>query len=169
MDPTEGHAWGNEAGLADGGVDSTWTARGGRCGTGQGLQWSYCVPTSVLATCLARERMWVLLLATCWGSAGGVVYRGGGGRLCCSSVCFLCPGDVGSFVLKLVGGLEGQKWPSDWVEELREADRQKEKTFRCSAGQCGVREVLAVCVGGSPAHLQHPVAGRRRRSPWPST
>lgn len=44
-------------------------------------------------------------------------------------------GDVGSFVLKLVGGLEGQKWPSDWVEELREADRQKEKTFREKAAK----------------------------------
>nr|XP_045237284.1 2-hydroxyacyl-CoA lyase 2 isoform X2 [Macaca fascicularis] len=39
-------------------------------------------------------------------------------------------GDVGSFVLKLVEGLQGQTWAPDWVEELREADRQKEQTFR---------------------------------------
>lgn len=168
MDPTEGHAWGNEAGLADGGVDSTWTARGEDVARGKAcsghtvsppLCWPPALPESACGYC-------------CWPPAGvlqGESCTGEGGRLCCSSVCFLCPGDVGSFVLKLVGGLEGQKWPSDWVEELREADRQKEKTFRCSAGQCGVWEVLAVCVGGSPAHLQHPVAGRRRRSPWPST
>ncbi|ELV13690.1 Acetolactate synthase-like protein [Tupaia chinensis] len=39
-------------------------------------------------------------------------------------------GDVASFVLKLVEGLRGQTWAPDWVEELREADRQKEQTFR---------------------------------------
>uniref|UniRef100_A0A2K6S5D7 IlvB acetolactate synthase like n=1 Tax=Saimiri boliviensis boliviensis TaxID=39432 RepID=A0A2K6S5D7_SAIBB len=39
-------------------------------------------------------------------------------------------GDVGSFVLKLVEGLQGQTWAPDWVEELQEADRQKEQTFR---------------------------------------
>uniref|UniRef100_A0A2K5NYM8 2-hydroxyacyl-CoA lyase 2 n=1 Tax=Cercocebus atys TaxID=9531 RepID=A0A2K5NYM8_CERAT len=39
-------------------------------------------------------------------------------------------GDVGSFVLKLVEGLQGQTWAPDWVEELWEADRQKEQTFR---------------------------------------
>ncbi|XP_008587291.1 PREDICTED: acetolactate synthase-like protein isoform X2 [Galeopterus variegatus] len=39
-------------------------------------------------------------------------------------------GDVGSFVLKLVEGLQGQTWAPDWAEELQEADRQKEQTFR---------------------------------------
>ncbi|XP_075857611.1 2-hydroxyacyl-CoA lyase 2 [Microcebus murinus] len=39
-------------------------------------------------------------------------------------------GDVGSFVLKLAEGLQGHTWAPDWVEELREADRQKEQTFR---------------------------------------
>ncbi|XP_048954296.1 2-hydroxyacyl-CoA lyase 2 isoform X1 [Canis lupus baileyi] len=39
-------------------------------------------------------------------------------------------GDVGSFVVKLVEGLKGQTWASDWAEELREADRQKEQAFR---------------------------------------
>ncbi|XP_032169748.1 acetolactate synthase-like protein isoform X1 [Mustela erminea] len=38
-------------------------------------------------------------------------------------------GDVASFVLKLVAGLKGQTWASDWTEELRQADRQKEQTF----------------------------------------
>lgn len=40
------------------------------------------------------------------------------------------PGDVGSFVVKLVEGLQGQTWASDWAEELRQADRQKEQTFK---------------------------------------
>ncbi|XP_010638301.1 acetolactate synthase-like protein [Fukomys damarensis] len=39
-------------------------------------------------------------------------------------------GDVGSFMLKLVEGLQGQTWATDWLEELREADRQKEQTYR---------------------------------------
>lgn len=39
-------------------------------------------------------------------------------------------GDVGSFMLKLVEGLQGQVWASDWAEELREADQQKEQTYR---------------------------------------
>ncbi|KAB0386134.1 2-hydroxyacyl-CoA lyase 2 [Muntiacus reevesi] len=39
-------------------------------------------------------------------------------------------GDVGSFVVKLMEGLRGQMWASDWAEELRQADRQKEQTFR---------------------------------------
>uniref|UniRef100_A0A8C5K941 2-hydroxyacyl-CoA lyase 2 n=1 Tax=Jaculus jaculus TaxID=51337 RepID=A0A8C5K941_JACJA len=39
-------------------------------------------------------------------------------------------GDVGSFMLKLAEGLRGQTWAPDWAEELREADRQKEQTFR---------------------------------------
>ncbi|XP_048198418.1 2-hydroxyacyl-CoA lyase 2 [Perognathus longimembris pacificus] len=39
-------------------------------------------------------------------------------------------GDVGSFMLKLVEGLQGQMWAPDWLEELREADRQKEQTFK---------------------------------------
>ncbi|XP_044109770.1 2-hydroxyacyl-CoA lyase 2 isoform X1 [Neovison vison] len=39
-------------------------------------------------------------------------------------------GDVASFVLKLVEGLKGQTWASDWTEELRQADRQKEQAFR---------------------------------------
>ena len=39
-------------------------------------------------------------------------------------------GDVGSFMLKLVEGLQGQVWASDWVEELRKAAQQKEQTYR---------------------------------------
>ncbi|XP_019674368.3 2-hydroxyacyl-CoA lyase 2 isoform X1 [Felis catus] len=39
-------------------------------------------------------------------------------------------GDVGSFVVTLAEGLKGQTWASDWAEELRQADRQKEQTFR---------------------------------------
>lgn len=42
-------------------------------------------------------------------------------------------GDVGSFMLKLVEGLQGQVWASDWAEELREADQQKEQTYRDKA------------------------------------
>lgn len=46
----------------------------------------------------------------------------------------LCPlpssGDVGSFVVKLMEGLQGQTWASDWAEELQQADRQKEQSFR---------------------------------------
>lgn len=44
-------------------------------------------------------------------------------------------GDVASFVLKLVEGLKGQTWASDWTEELRQADRQKEQTFRWGPGR----------------------------------
>lgn len=33
-------------------------------------------------------------------------------------------------MLKLVEGLQGQTWAPEWAEELREADRQKEQTFR---------------------------------------
>nr|XP_020011700.1 acetolactate synthase-like protein [Castor canadensis]XP_020011701.1 acetolactate synthase-like protein [Castor canadensis] len=39
-------------------------------------------------------------------------------------------GDVGFFMLKLVEGLQGHTWAPDWAEELREADRQKEQTYR---------------------------------------
>ncbi|KAM5238206.1 2-hydroxyacyl-CoA lyase 2 [Ctenodactylus gundi] len=39
-------------------------------------------------------------------------------------------GDVGSFMLQLVEGLQGQVWATDWVEELRESDRRKEQSFR---------------------------------------
>ncbi|XP_047387370.1 2-hydroxyacyl-CoA lyase 2 isoform X1 [Sciurus carolinensis] len=39
-------------------------------------------------------------------------------------------GDVASFMLKLVEGLQGQTWAPEWAEELREADRQKEQTYR---------------------------------------
>lgn len=44
-------------------------------------------------------------------------------------------GDVGSFVVKLVEGLKGQTWASDWTEELRQADRQKEQAFRWGLGR----------------------------------
>ncbi|XP_040593379.1 2-hydroxyacyl-CoA lyase 2 isoform X4 [Mesocricetus auratus] len=43
-------------------------------------------------------------------------------------------GDVGCFMLKLVEGLQGQMWASDWAEELRKADQQKEQTYRDKAG-----------------------------------
>uniref|UniRef100_A0A8D2E4Y7 2-hydroxyacyl-CoA lyase 2 n=1 Tax=Sciurus vulgaris TaxID=55149 RepID=A0A8D2E4Y7_SCIVU len=39
-------------------------------------------------------------------------------------------GDVASFMLKLVEGLQGQTWAPEWAEELREADRQKEQAYR---------------------------------------
>lgn len=45
------------------------------------------------------------------------------------------PGDVGSFMVKLAQGLQGQTWASDWAEELRQADRQKEQTFRWGLGR----------------------------------
>lgn len=46
-------------------------------------------------------------------------------------LCFLTfLGDVGSFMLKLAEGLQGQVWASDWAEELRKADQQKEQTYR---------------------------------------
>lgn len=45
------------------------------------------------------------------------------------------PGDVGSFVLKLAEGLRGQTWAADWVEELQEADQQKEQTYRWVCGE----------------------------------
>lgn len=46
-------------------------------------------------------------------------------------LCFLpFLGDVGSFMLKLAEGLQGQVWASDWAEELRKADQQKEQTYR---------------------------------------
>ncbi|EHB14414.1 Acetolactate synthase-like protein [Heterocephalus glaber] len=44
-------------------------------------------------------------------------------------------GDVGSFMLKLVQGLQGQTWATDWLEELREADWQKEQTYREKAAR----------------------------------
>ncbi|XP_023594545.1 2-hydroxyacyl-CoA lyase 2 [Trichechus manatus latirostris] len=44
-------------------------------------------------------------------------------------------GDVASFMLKLGEGLRGHTWGPDWVEELREADRQKEQTFREKAAR----------------------------------
>lgn len=39
-------------------------------------------------------------------------------------------GDVGSFMVKLKEGLQGQTWASDWAEELRQADQKKEQSFR---------------------------------------
>ncbi|XP_038596395.1 LOW QUALITY PROTEIN: 2-hydroxyacyl-CoA lyase 2 [Tachyglossus aculeatus] len=39
-------------------------------------------------------------------------------------------GDVASFLLRLVQGLQGQTWASDWVEGLREADGRKEQVNR---------------------------------------
>ncbi|XP_058419539.1 2-hydroxyacyl-CoA lyase 2 isoform X2 [Diceros bicornis minor] len=47
----------------------------------------------------------------------------------------LLAGDVGSFVVKLVEGLGGQTWASDWAEELRRADWQKEQAFREKASR----------------------------------
>ncbi|XP_006876876.1 PREDICTED: acetolactate synthase-like protein [Chrysochloris asiatica] len=44
-------------------------------------------------------------------------------------------GDVAPFMLKLAEGLRGHTWAPDWVEELREADRQKEQTFREKAAR----------------------------------
>ncbi|XP_075404465.1 2-hydroxyacyl-CoA lyase 2 [Tenrec ecaudatus] len=44
-------------------------------------------------------------------------------------------GDVASFVLKLGEGLRGHTWAPDWLEELRDADRQKEQTFREKAAR----------------------------------
>ncbi|KAM6218664.1 2-hydroxyacyl-CoA lyase 2 [Rhynchocyon petersi] len=44
-------------------------------------------------------------------------------------------GDVASFILKLGEGLRGHTWAPDWVEELRDADRQKEQTFQEKAAK----------------------------------
>nr|KAF6401241.1 ilvB acetolactate synthase like [Rousettus aegyptiacus] len=41
----------------------------------------------------------------------------------------LLAGDVGSFMVKLKEGLQGQTWASDWAEELRQADQKKEQSF----------------------------------------
>ena len=38
-------------------------------------------------------------------------------------------------MVKLVEGLQGQMWASDWAEELRQADQQKEQTFRWGLGR----------------------------------
>ena len=32
--------------------------------------------------------------------------------------------------MKLVEGLQGRMWASDWAEELRQTDQQKEQNFR---------------------------------------
>lgn len=79
------------------------------------------------------------------------------------------PGDVGSFVLKLVEGLQGQTWAPDWVEELREADRQKEQTFRWGLGGVDVGRGFPADTAASAGDLRCPVAGRRQRCLWPST
>jgi hypothetical protein len=71
-------------------------------------------------------------------------------------------GDVGFFMLKLVEGLQGHTWAPDWAEELREADRQKEQTYRWAcvewtwegAFPAGIAVLLTSFV---------PVAGRRQR------
>ncbi|XP_062034123.1 2-hydroxyacyl-CoA lyase 2 isoform X1 [Lepus europaeus] len=55
-------------------------------------------------------------------------------------------GDVGSFVLKLVGGLQGQTWAPDWAEELREADRLKEQAFREKAAMAVAQHLNPVQV-----------------------
>ena len=59
-----------------------------------------------------------------------------GGQEATSLQLFSLPslGDVGSFVVTLAEGLKGQTWASDWAEELRQADRQKEQTFRWGPG-----------------------------------
>lgn len=74
------------------------------------------------------------------------------------------PGDVGSFMVKLAQGLQGQTWASDWAEELRQADRQKEQTFRWGLGRvdlggCGFPGAHAA---GS-ADLRSSITGRRHR------
>lgn len=71
------------------------------------------------------------------------------------------PGDVGSFVLKLVEGLQGQTWASDWAEELRQADRQKEQSFRWGLVDVEGGGFPAGSVAG-PADLHCSIAGRRR-------
>lgn len=71
------------------------------------------------------------------------------------------PGDVGSFVLKLVEGLQGQTWASDWAEELRQADQQKEKSFRWGQVDMEGGRFPARSAPG-PADLHWSIAGRRR-------
>ncbi|XP_027706681.1 acetolactate synthase-like protein [Vombatus ursinus] len=39
-------------------------------------------------------------------------------------------GDVGSFLLRLAEGLQGQTWNQDWIEQLQETDRKKEQANR---------------------------------------
>ena len=75
---------------------------------------------------------------------------------------FPSPGDVGSFVVKLVEGLRGQMWASDWAEELRQADQQKEQTFRWGLGRVSLvgHGFLAGQAAGS-ADLPCSITGRR--------
>ncbi|XP_007956771.1 2-hydroxyacyl-CoA lyase 2 [Orycteropus afer afer] len=55
-------------------------------------------------------------------------------------------GDVASFMLKLSEGLRGHTWAPDWVEELQEADQQKEQTFREKAARPTARHLNPVQV-----------------------
>lgn len=68
-------------------------------------------------------------------------------------------GDVGSFVLKLAQGLQGQAWAADWAEELRQGDRQKEQDFRWDfRAQHGRQGALS----RGPVDRRRLVAGRRQ-------
>lgn len=51
------------------------------------------------------------------------------------SVPFPSPGDVGSFVVKLVEGLRGQMWASDWQRVSAKVDRTEGADSLRGAGQ----------------------------------
>lgn len=74
----------------------------------------------------------MLPVASCYIWASGAKRAGGSCCLAAGPIAVLSSflGDVGSFMLKLVEGLQDQVWASDWAEELREADQQKEQTYR---------------------------------------
>lgn len=65
-------------------------------------------------------------------------------------------------MVKLMEGLRGQTWASDWAEELRQADRQKEQTFRWGLGRVDlVGHGFLVGQAAGSADLLCPVTGRR--------
>lgn len=74
----------------------------------------------------------MLLLASCyiWGSCAGRAGEAATSRLVLQLRFLPFLGDVGSFITKLAEGLQGQMWSSDWAEELRKEDQQKEQTYR---------------------------------------
>ncbi|MCI4389781.1 hypothetical protein PGIGA_G00103000 [Pangasianodon gigas] len=50
-------------------------------------------------------------------------------------LCWLDPGDVGSFLLQLSKGLLGHKCPEEWIQCLKERDKTKEKANRDKANE----------------------------------
>lgn len=65
-------------------------------------------------------------------------------------------------MVKLVEGLKGQTWASDWLEELRQADWQKEQAFRWGLGGGDMGRGFSAGSAACPADVQCSVSGRRR-------